>query len=310
MIAVAGEALMDVIVGEAGTLTALPGGAPFNVALNVARLGCDCIYIGRLSDDRFGGRLRAELEAAGVRLAAPEPVTAPTTLALAQLDERGSADYRFYIESTSAAALGAADLPADVLKGCRLLALGGLGIVFEPIRSTLLQVAEWAPSELLILLDPNCRPRAIADIDEYRRTISSLVSRADIVKVSVEDAEFLCPGCNAVEYAIGLVARGPNVALVTDGAHPTTLVTADGVRSVEVPPVTVVDTIGAGDAFVAGLLAWLDSHPDVDPRAGDLDALQIAVEAAIEVSSAVAGSRGAALPATFHWTRGAESPTH
>jgi fructokinase len=226
---------------------------------------------------------------------------------MAQLDESGSADYRFYFESTSAAALVADDLPAGLLEGCRALALGGLGIVFEPVRSTLLQAVAQAPSDLLVLLDPNCRPRAIEDVAGYRRTVSGLVSRADIIKVSVEDLQFLSPGCAPVEYATGLIARGPAVVLITDGAHPTRLVTGEGVLAVEVPPVEVSDTIGAGDAFVAGLLAWLERHPDVDPRAGELEVLEAAVQAAAEVSAAVVGSRGAALAEGFVWTRGGQA---
>lgn len=306
MITVAGEALMDVIADAAGTFTPFPGGAPFNVAVNVARLGADCAFLGRLSDDPFGARLRAELLEAGVLLAAPHPVSAPTTLAIAQLDQTGSADYRFYFEATSAAALTADDVPGGLLGGGRALALGGLGIVYEPMRSTLLALVDDVPPDLLVVLDPNCRPRAIPDLDSYRATVASLITETDVLKVSVQDIELLFPGSDPVEYGIGAAARGPAVVLITDGPGLCVLITADGVRHVAVPAVEVVDTIGAGDAFVAGLLAWFARHPEVDPRDAPLDVLQGGVESAIEVAGAVCQVRGAVLPEGFSWTGGSQ----
>jgi fructokinase len=104
MITVAGEALIDVVIDASGSVTALPGGAPFNVARTIARLGGDCQFLGKLSDDRFGEQLRSSLEDAGVRIVA-NPTPAPTTLAIARLDEFGTAEYRFYLQGTSAAQL-------------------------------------------------------------------------------------------------------------------------------------------------------------------------------------------------------------
>src|SRR5579875_2115283 len=95
VIVVAGEALMDVLAEPDDRLVALPGGAVFNVARALGWLGADCTYLGRLSGDRFGAELRARLTEAGVRLAVEEPADVPTTLALAELDEAGSARYRF-----------------------------------------------------------------------------------------------------------------------------------------------------------------------------------------------------------------------
>ncbi len=309
MIAVAGEALVDVIAEASGTLTALPGGAPFNVAANVARLGVPCTYLGRLSEDPFGVRLRGELLSAGVVLAAPEPVAVPTTLALAQLDETGSADYRFYIEGTSAAALVPADVPDSLLQGCRALALGGLGLVFEPIRSTLLGLVEHVPAGLAVVLDPNCRPRATPDLERYRETIASLLRRVDVLKISVEDVAVLSPGTDPLEYGVEVLAHGPSAVLITHGPDSVSVITLDGVRSVPVPPVKVVDTIGAGDAFVAGILAWLHGHPKLEPQTIELDVLCSGVEAAIEVAAAVCGVRGAALPDGFSWGSGAAAPS-
>jgi fructokinase len=301
-IVVAGEVLVDLVPDDAGRLAALPGGAPFNVARIVALLGEDCTFLGRLSDDPLGARLRSELLSAGVRLAVPQPTSAPTTLAMAQLDEYGSAVYRFYWEGTSTVSLVPGDLPSGLLDGARVFALGALGVVYEPIRSTLLELVADAPPELLVLLDPNCRPLAIDDLEHHRDTIETLLARADIVKVSVEDVALLAPGTAPLDYATAVVGRGPSLVLITDGPRAATLVTAEGVRKLAVPAVAVVDTIGAGDGFVAGLLAWLADHEEIDPRTAELDVLAAGVEAAIEVSGAVCRARGAALPDGFSWS--------
>ncbi len=105
MITVAGEALIDLVIDASGSVTPLPGGAPFNVARTIARLGGTCQYVGRLSDDAFGAALRSSLEEAGVTIAIPDPTPAPTTLAVARIDARRSAEYKFYLDGTSASQL-------------------------------------------------------------------------------------------------------------------------------------------------------------------------------------------------------------
>lgn len=301
MIAVAGESLMDLIAEAPDRLIPVPGGAPFNLARILAWLGTDCTFISRLSADPYGSWLRDELEAVGTDLAVANPVAAPTTIAIAQIDAGGSADYRFYAEGTASTLLESRDLPRGVLQGARALALGGLGIVFEPTRSTLVGLAMSAPREVLLVLDPNCRPSAVADPLDYAKTIATLLSRAAFLKVSVQDIAFLAPGCPPLDYAERALSHGPGVAIVTDGPRPITLLTAQGRCTIPVPEVQVIDTIGAGDAFLAGLLAWLDDNPEVDPRAADLNTLRSAVETAAQVAAAICTTRGAILPAGLNW---------
>lgn len=301
MIAVAGESLMDLVTATPDQLTPIAGGASFNVARVLAWLGVDCMLITRLSTDPFGARLRAELDAAGVRLAVPGLANAPTTLAVAQLDARGSANYRFYGEGTAAALLRPEDLPRELLDGMQALTLGGLGLVLEPMRSTLLGLALGAPAEVAIVLDPNCRPSSVRDRAAYADTVATLLPRTDVLKVSREDIEFLDPALSPLDFGLDALERGPAVVIATNGAQPTMLLTRAGVRWVPVPAVQVADTIGAGDAFLAGLLAWFASHPAVDPRSAGLDALGDAVEEAAEVAAAVCTMSGAVLPAGFTW---------
>lgn len=201
MITVAGEALIDIVVDPSGALSAHPGGAPFNVARMVARLGAQCRFLGRLSDDASGAQLRAALELEGVEIAISEPLAAPTTLATATLDDAGAADYRFYVDGTAAPQLRPADIRPELRTDTDALVLGALGIVVEPIASTLLALIDELAPEVPVLLDPNCRPLAIPDPAAYRRTVAALLARADVVKVSTDDLEFLYPGAAAVDSA-------------------------------------------------------------------------------------------------------------
>jgi len=302
MITVAGEALIDLVIDASGSVTAVPGGAPFNVARTIARLGGDCQYVGKLSDDGFGDLLRSSLEQAGVRIAVADPTPAPTTLAIARLDALGAAEYKFYLERTSAAELTIADIPGEILDGCNAIALGGLGLMIEPTASSLAALIAQRPPGATILLDPNCRPAAVTDLPAYREMVDTVVRQVDVVKVSTDDLRLLRPADTARRAARALLELGPAAVLVTDGPSPATVLTESGERSIPVPVVEIVDTIGAGDAFVAGFLTWWTSHALNQHDAGDLDALLNAATAAVEVAAADCTVRGANLPADFRWS--------
>jgi fructokinase len=305
MITVAGEALIDLVIDASGSATPFPGGAPFNVARTIARLGGDCQYVGRLSDDWFGEELRSALEEAGVRIAVPDPTSAPTTLAVARIDALGSAEYKFYLDGTSASQLTPADVPAEILDGSEALALGGLGLLVEPTAVSLNALIQQRPPGATILLDPNCRPAAVTDVGAHRELIDTFIRQVDIVKVSTDDLRLLRPGEAGLRAARGLLDLGPAAVLVTDGPSPATVLTESHERSIPVPVVEVVDTIGAGDAFVAGFLTWWTSHALNQHEAADPDALVRATTAAVEVAAADCTVRGANLPADFRWSAGA-----
>jgi len=137
MIAVAGEALIDLIIDSDGAIAPRLGGAPFNTARAIGRLGLALVFLGRLSADRFGRQLQARLDADGVTLAVPGLTDAPTTLAFVDLDPAGSPRFRFYIDGTSAPALEYPALAAALPGGLTALYAGGLGLAMEPIATSI-----------------------------------------------------------------------------------------------------------------------------------------------------------------------------
>jgi fructokinase len=296
VIVVTGEALVDLVLAADGSIGGHPGGGPYNVARTVARLEQPASYLGRISDDAFGRRLLAELSGDGVRVDAVVPTSAPTTLALAELDATGAAQYRFYAQGTSAPGLTDEDAASALPDDVRTFYLGTLGLVFEPLATTLGRLLARLGEDVLVALDPNCRPTVIDDPAAYRARLDRLVARADVVKASEEDLAWLEPGATPVEAMRRLLAEPAAVGLVTLGGDGALVVTASHELAVSAPAVEVVDTIGAGDAFTGAFLArWLErGHGREDLR--DLDAVSDAAAFACRVAAITCSRPGADPP--------------
>jgi fructokinase len=260
LILVGGEALYDLVLDDADELRAHAGGGPFNTARTIGRLEQPVAYLGRVSTDRFGRTLDRMLAADGVRLDAVVHTEEPTTLALAEVDDEGVATYRFYERGTSAPGLTAEAAVAAVPAAVGILHVGTLGITLEPMASALEAVVEQLGDRALVALDPNCRPWVITDPDGYRRRLERLLGRSHLVKVSEEDLDWLDPDRPPIEAGRALLDRGPGVALVTRGPLGAVVVTRDEEIAVPAPSIELVDTIGAGDAFSGGFLAWWRSQ--------------------------------------------------
>src|SRR3954464_8962092 len=253
-IVVGGEALIDLVPHEGGERGAPAGGGPYSTARTLGRLEQDVHYLGCLSDDGFGARLRAQLGQDGVRLDTAIATRLPTTLALAELDEHGAASYRFYTDGTSAPALTPEQALAALPETVDFLHVGTLGLVMEPVAAALQAVVEAVADSALIMVDPNCRPTFIEDRESYRRGLAATLRYTHVVKVSGDDLEYLRPGTSLTDGARDLLADGPQVALVTLGGDGALIVTAADEHQVDAPEIKVADTIGAGDAFGGGFL--------------------------------------------------------
>jgi fructokinase len=296
-IVVAGEALVDVVAAADGSLVGHPGGGPFNVARTIGRLERPVEYLGRLSTDAFGARLRRQLADDGVGSEAIVDTDDPTTLALVELDASGSATYRFYAAGTSAPGLmldaALAGLPTRV----DALYVGTLGLVFEPMATTLERLVERVDEGALVALDPNCRPAAIDDRAVYRGRLERVLRRTDVLKVSEDDLAWLEPGSSPAEAAASLLGGDDAVALVTLGPEGALIVDAAGViGTVEAPRVDVVDTIGAGDAFIGAFLAHWHGRGLGRADLGMREQLATATRFACRVAAITCGRAGADPP--------------
>jgi fructokinase len=256
VILVAGEALVDLVVGAGEDVGAHLGGGPFNCARTLGRLEQPVAYLGRISSDRFGHRLRDQLAEDGVGLDAVVDTDDPTTLALAELDDSGAATYRFYVEGTSVPGLTEDDALGALPDAVEMVHAGTLGLVFEPTAAAIEAAIERLADTALVMLDLNVRPLAITDAGSYRARLARLLERCHVVKASDADLEWLDPDRTDVDAARALLGGGPQVVLVTRGARGATVVTAGGETEVAAPAIEVADTIGAGDAFGGGFLAW------------------------------------------------------
>ncbi|MFZ0096929.1 MAG: carbohydrate kinase [Gemmobacter sp.] len=305
MILSCGEALIDMLPREstAGEACFAPyaGGAVFNTAIALGRLGAPSAFFSGVSTDMLGEILADTLTASKVDTQYLARSDRPTTVAFVKL-VNGQATYAFYDENTAGRMLSTdqlPNLPADV----DALFFGGISLVNDPAASTYeaLQARE-APARVT-MIDPNIRPGFIeGKEDEYRARIERMIAAADIVKLSDEDLHWLMGAGDVSALARSIVAKGPKVVFITEGAAGARAVTATQDRFVAATKVTVADTVGAGDTFNAGVLAAL--HEAGALNKGALAALPDAVlDTALTLgtrAAAVTVSRAGANPPWRH----------
>jgi fructokinase len=285
VIVVAGEALIDLIVGPDGDVAAVPGGGPYNTARTIARLGQDVTFLGRISTDRFGRDLRANLVGDGVAVDGVVDTDDPTTLAVAELDERGVARFQFYVDGTSAPGLTEADAAGVMTGSVAALHVGTLGLVLEPMGTTMERLVRESDPVRLVMLDPNCRPSATPDPSAFRARIEGIARRADVIKVSEDDLRFLAPEDDPDTTIDRLLGLGARVVLLTHGNADVQVRMPSARWSVPVPAVKVVDTVGAGDAFGGGFLASWIAAGRGRADLGSMDLVRDSVEVAVRVAA-------------------------
>ncbi|MGF3057133.1 carbohydrate kinase family protein [Microbacterium sp. YY-01] len=257
---VVGEVLVDAI-GSAADPAIRPGGSPANVAIGLARLGFPAELVTAYAQDTSGEIVKQWVEDSGVTLSPESAIVGSTAVARATLDSAGVASYEFDIDWS---------LPrfsADILSGRPLVHVGSLGMFLEPGASRVAELVRLAASEgIPVSVDANIRPSALPDPHTARVQFENIVKRSSIVKLSDEDAAYLYPGLSAE----GVVARlhslpsmvglaGRTVAL-TQGENGALIGSDSEVVRVFAPRTNVVDTIGAGDSFMSGLIYWLLMH--------------------------------------------------
>jgi len=296
MILVAGESLIDLIVGPEDGVHASPGGGPFNTARTIARLGQPTRFLGHFSADPFGQILSRKLAQDGVELAAPGRVPEPTALAIVALGGLGVPEYWFHIARTASFVLDEPTAQRALQADVTAVHVGTLGLVVDPMASELERLVPRLSPDVLLMLDPNWRAQAIPDADAHRARLRRLLTRTDILKTSAEDLSFLVPGCGIADAARALLSWGARCVLVTDGPSSIHAFTGGDHLAVQVPRVEVVDTVGAGDAFGGAFLAWWTERGLDRENLVHSAQLLAAVTAAARVASLTCARAGAEPP--------------
>ncbi|GAB2987590.1 carbohydrate kinase family protein [Nocardioides montaniterrae] len=244
---VIGEAIVDLIDRPGRHRETRVGGSPLNVAVGLRRLGVPTALQTSLGDDAHGALIRRYADANDVALLGG-PARGRTSTAVARIGADGAAAYDFDVDWS---------LEAFVPSAPRLLHTGSIAAVVEPGASVVLEAVRALRSTATISYDPNVRPLLMGEAQVARKRIEELVSLADVVKASDEDLAWLYPDVDQEAVARWWHELGPALVVVTRGALGAYAVGPSGDVRVPTPPVTVADTIGAGDSFMAGLLAAL-----------------------------------------------------
>ncbi|MHA6265086.1 carbohydrate kinase family protein [Arenibacterium sp. CAU 1754] len=259
MILCCGESLIDMLpcttTDGAEAFAPHVGGAILNTAVALGRLGCDVSLMTGLSSDMFGVQIQDVLDANSVDYTPSPRSDRPTTLAFVKLVD-GHATYRFYDENSASRMIVPGDVPG-VPSVVRAAFFGGISLCNAPFADTLADLAERYAGTIPVMLDPNIRPGFITDAAAYRARLARIIAVADMIKVSDEDLAWLIPDSDDIETSVGkLMQMGPQLVFVTKGSRGADAYHANGARgSVAATPVEIVDTVGAGDTFNAGVLS-------------------------------------------------------
>ncbi len=313
MILCCGEALIDMIpeptVSGASGFVPHCGGAVFNTAIALGRLGATAGLLSGLSQDMFGQQLTTALTQSGVDTAHVIYSARPTTLAFVQLTD-GQARYTFMDENSAGRMLTPSDLPT-LQPEVSALYFGGISLACEPGADAYAALLAKEGPDRLVMLDPNIRPGFIADATRYRDRLEGMIAQADIVKISEEDLDWIVPGADThAQKSRALLDLGARTVILTQGAQGATAYLRNGTE-VHVParPAQIVDTVGAGDTFNAGVLAslsqagWLRKDRWADITAAQMnDALTLGAQVA-----AITVSRAGANPPWAHELTGSDT---
>ncbi|MDH6199313.1 fructokinase [Mycobacterium frederiksbergense] len=299
---VIGEALIDIVEGgherasgtERASRTEHVGGSPLNVAVGLARLGRPVDFLTHIADDERGRRIVKHLEDSGVQLVPGSMTAKRTATARAVLDADGSAHYEFDIDWQLA---GTPEVAPPLL-----VHTGSIATVLEPGCRAVAALLDAYHLSATLTFDPNVRPALISEEETARRRIERLVERCDVVKVSDEDLAWIDPRHSPEQIARTWLSMGPSIVAVTMGSNGAFAVCRAGLVRMPARPVQVVDTVGAGDAFMTGLIdaLWSLGLLGADRRRDlarlSADALERVLSTAVLASSLTVARAGADLP--------------
>jgi fructokinase len=296
MIVIGGEALVD-LVDDAGSLHPLAGGGPFNTAIAFGRLDVPVGFLGTISRDADGQMLAQRLIDAGVDISMVRSSDAPTPRAVVHRGRDGRNEYAFDLGATSFVDLSPEQLPV-LPADAWAIHVGTLALALDPPAAAYQALLDREAGRRRVIIDPNVRPAIFGDTRTYRRRFEHLAQLADVVKLSEDDAAWIYPRLPAEAVLNHVLGFGPRIVALTRGENGALAASGDALVEVAGIPVTVVDTVGAGDSFGAALIAALLDEGAFGPNATtavDEAALTRATSYAV-AASAITCTRTGALP--------------
>lgn len=284
-----------------------PGGSPANVAVGLSRLGVPTRMLARIADDMLGRRVREHLTDNGVELDHAVAATQQTSMALVVVDADGGPSYDFRVAGTADWQWTTDELAAALEPGRAgpVVALhsGSLALTTPPGAAVLRELMVRAGRTATVSYDPNCRPLLMGARADVLAGVHDLLPVADVVKISSEDLAWLTPGVRPEDTLEDWLGRGPTLVAVTLGGEGVLAGTSAGVRSRRPGiPVTVIDTVGAGDTFSAAVLAGLHRRGLLGAAARqslhalDADTLDGVLDEAVLAAAITCSRRGADPP--------------
>ena len=300
-----GDALFDLFAAASEDASAIQlhgriGGSPLNVAMGLARLGQNTAYFTKISTDLFGQRMMAHLAKEGIDSGLILRSEQNSTLAIVELNDEGVPSYAFYTDNTADRSIEISELPQQLPEAIKAIHLGSYTTATEPTASSLVSLVKREAARRFISYDPNVRLAIEPSKDLWRARIQSLIGTAHLMKASDEDLALLYPGRDLADIAGQWLAAGVKLAVITRGGEGAIGFTAKGVKA-EVPgkKIAVIDTVGAGDTFQAGLLAGLAQNQSLEAEKVEnlsQNALERLLDFAASAAAITCSRRGADLP--------------
>lgn len=292
-----GEALIDIVSPSSGQSTEHVGGSPANVAVGLARLGNPVKLATWFGDDVRGQAIQAHFAHDSVEIVPGSDGASRTSTAHAILDNTGAATYAFDLEW---------EVPEVHLDtNVQVLHVGSIGATLQPGGAAVAEIVSAAREYAIISYDPNARPSIMGSPQEAEQAIKNIVLQSDVVKVSDEDLAWLYPQLDPREVVRQWAQQGPALVIMTAGGEGSFAVTSTGIE-VEVPAAatTVVDTVGAGDSYMGGVIdaLWRRDLIGAENRSQLHEISETAVRAVMEWAAQIAGitvSRPGANPPTY-----------
>ena len=295
-VAIAGEALIDLISESDGRFNPCLGGAVYNLARALARQGMGTLYLNPFSSDKFGQALMQQMGSDGVVLSQPQAIQAVTSLAVVHVNESGHPSYAFYRDGVADRQVNAAQMVADCATHDATIDMVCTGALALDARDQNVYLP-WLKTEKqrgkCIVIDANLRPSVMPDLQAYRLCVHDFLSIADIIKVSDEDLLALdAPGNTPLEKARHVMQHSAaKLMALTLGAEGAWLLTSNGEYFArETTELNIIDTVGAGDSFLAGLLAALGSLSSASVSIHEVLASLNAAQACMALGHAIASA--------------------